>query len=200
MDSVSQYVENNQQVVDLHRQMQECDAVLARMQDMLHGFQADLGGISDEIKHLQDESTTMSIRLRNRRAAEERLHKFLDHSTVSPEMAEIIASNDINEQFLEAVVSLSTKLGYLQQTQFEKDTETNFSPAETFTGKSLLPDLERLKMRALYKSRDYFTAQFNALRKPKTNVQVLQQTSLVKYAKLLQFIQAEAPAVGEDLR
>lgn len=66
MDSVSQYVENNQQVVDLHKQMQECDAVLARMQEMLLGFQADLGGISEEIKHLQDESLSMSIRLRNR--------------------------------------------------------------------------------------------------------------------------------------
>ena len=66
MDSVSQYVENNQQVVDLHKQMQECDAVLARMQEMLLGFQAELGGISEEIKHLQDESLSMSIRLRNR--------------------------------------------------------------------------------------------------------------------------------------
>ena len=66
MESVSQYVENNQQVVDLHKQMQDCDAVLARMQEMLLGFQADLGGISEEIKHLQDESLSMSIRLRNR--------------------------------------------------------------------------------------------------------------------------------------
>lgn len=34
-------------------QIQGCDAILARMQEMLLGFQADLGGISDEIKHLQ---------------------------------------------------------------------------------------------------------------------------------------------------
>lgn len=71
MDSVSQYVDNNSQVLDLHRQMQECDAVLARMQSLLLGFQDDLGGISEEIKHLQDESLSMSIRLKNRRAAEE---------------------------------------------------------------------------------------------------------------------------------
>lgn len=35
------------------KQIQGCDAILARMQEMLLGFQADLGGISDEIKHLQ---------------------------------------------------------------------------------------------------------------------------------------------------
>ena len=76
MNSVAQYVENNQLVVDLHKQMTECDSVLARMQEMLLGFQADLGGISEEIKHLQDESLSMSIRLKNRRSAEDKIHQF----------------------------------------------------------------------------------------------------------------------------
>ena len=39
-------------------QIQGCDAILARMQEMLLGFQADLGGISDEIKHLQVQKNT----------------------------------------------------------------------------------------------------------------------------------------------
>lgn len=39
-------------------QIQGCDAILARMQEMLLGFQADLGGISDEIKHLQVQKDT----------------------------------------------------------------------------------------------------------------------------------------------
>jgi hypothetical protein len=102
-DSVLQYVENSQQVIDLHRQMQECDGVLARMQEMLLGFQADLSGISEEIKHLQDESLSMSIRLKNRRAAEEKLHKFLENSSLSPELATSIVGPDVTEQFLDAV-------------------------------------------------------------------------------------------------
>jgi vacuolar protein sorting-associated protein 52 len=69
MESVGQYMENSQQVLDLHKQMQDCDAVLARMQEMLLGFQADLGGISEEIKYLQDESLSMSICLKNKKAA-----------------------------------------------------------------------------------------------------------------------------------
>ena len=102
-ESVGQYVENSPQVVDLHKQMLECDAVLARMQDMLLGFQADLGGISEEIKHLQDESLSMSIRLKNRKAAEERLRNFIDNSSISPDMAANIASPSVNDAFLEAV-------------------------------------------------------------------------------------------------
>lgn len=44
---------------------------------------------------------------------------------------------------------------------------------------------------------DYFTRKFQELRKPKTNIQVLQQSSLLKYSKLLLFVQMEAPSIGE---
>ena len=60
-----QYVENSQQISDLHNQMKECDGVLARMEEMLYGFQADLGEISSEIRHLQEDSLSMSMYLYN---------------------------------------------------------------------------------------------------------------------------------------
>ena len=84
MESVVLYVENSEQVADLHKKMQECDGVLARMEEMLHGFQADLGEISAEIKHLQSDSLSMSIRLKNRREAELLLHKFLENGSIMP--------------------------------------------------------------------------------------------------------------------
>ena len=200
-ESVAQYVENSPQVVDLHKQMQECDAVLARMQDMLLGFQSDLGGISEEIKHLQDESLSMSIRLKNRKAAEDRLHKFIDNSSVSPEMAANIAGSSVNDAFLDAVVNLSKKLKYLQQQTPARDgSSLDIAPADTFTGRSMLPELEKLKVRALAKAREFFLQQINAIRKPKTNVQVLQQTSLVKYAALFRFLQMESPPIADELR
>ena len=192
---------NCQQVTDLHQQMQECDSVLARMQELLQGFQTDLGGISEEIKHLQDESLSMSVRLKNRRAAEEKLRKFLDNTSITPELASVVTAGNVNEAYLEAIIELSTKLKYLQQTNIPKDgSSADILPCETFAGKSLLPDLDRLKNRAITKIREYFTTQFSALRKSKTNVQMLQQTSLVKYAPLLQFLLQEAPAIAEDLR
>eukprot|EP01041_Mallomonas_annulata_P001396 gene1396-2688_t len=200
-DSILQYMENSQQVTELHKQMQDCDAVLARMQEMLQGFQSDLGGISEEIKHLQDESLSMSIRLKNRRAAEEKLNKFLENTSITPDLAATIAAGLVNEPYLEAVVELSRKLKYMEQTSIPKDgSSADLLPAGTYAGRALLPDLEKLKSRALSKIKEYFTIQFNALRKAKTNVQMLQQTALVKYSQLLQFLQQEAPPIAEDLR
>jgi hypothetical protein len=165
------------------------------------GFQADLGGISEEIKHLQDESLSMSIRLKNRRAAEDTIHRFLENASINATMTEHIVSPEVNEAFLEAVVSLSSKLKFLQQSSPAEDgSSLDIPPADTYAGRSLLPDLEKLKIRAITKARDYFIAQFQALRSPKTNVKMVQHNSLVKYAPLLHFVQQEAPGAADDLR
>ena len=102
-------------MVSLHHQMRACDAILARMQEMLLGFQADLGGISDEIKNLQDESEDMTVKLRNRRDAEGRLKSFLDNVVLPPDLATCICGGEVNDAYLEYVVMLNSKLTYVSQ-------------------------------------------------------------------------------------
>lgn len=197
-----QYLENNDNVSELHKQIEECDSVLARMQDMLLVFQGDLGGISEEIRHLQDESLSMNIRLKNRRAAEALLHEFLDHASIDAELAASITSGPVNEEFLECVVDMTKKLKYLNQELPGAGVEAalNIAPRDTFAAKTLLPELDKLKARAIAKTREYFASQFNALRRTKTNVQIVQANSLVKYAQLLHFLQQEAPPVADEIR
>ena len=185
----------------LHQQMQGCDAVLARMQEMLLGFQADLGGISEEIRNLQDQSYTMSIKLKNRRAAEEKIQTFLHNCTPDPELAESIASPVVDEDFLRAVISLHNKFFYLQQSEAPTDgSSMGIVPFETYAGRALIPELERLKMKSINKTKDYFIHQISAIKRPKTNIQMLQQSGLVKYAPLFEFLQEEAPNIAEDIR
>jgi vacuolar protein sorting-associated protein 52 len=200
-ETVTQYMENNDEVSQLHQQMEECDAVLGRMQEMLLGFQEDLGGISEEIKDLQDKSLSMNIKLKNRRAAEELIHKFLDQTSIDPEIANIILTSTINEHFLEAIIDLSQKLKYLQQDTPSKDgSSLDIIPRETHVGQTLLPELERLKIKAISKIRDYFASKYKDLRRPKTNIQMLQQSALVKYAPLFQFLQQESPHAADEIR
>jgi vacuolar protein sorting-associated protein 52 len=114
-DAVSLYVDHGPEVAALHQQLQDCDRVLGRMEEMLHGFQADLGEISSEIKHLQEASLSMSVKLKNRRGVEDRLHIFLEQASLPPNIANQILNNPINETFQEAVVVLNKRLKYLEQ-------------------------------------------------------------------------------------
>ena len=67
-------------------QISSCDDILATMEDMLGKFQSDLGNISSEIRALQEQSQSMSVRLRNRKAAEARLGAFLDNLALPPSL------------------------------------------------------------------------------------------------------------------
>ena len=79
----------------LHTQIRECDGVLDTMESMLRGFQSDLASISAQIKYLQDESLSMNVRLRNRKAAETQLSSFITQIVVPPiqqQLAEAVAA------------------------------------------------------------------------------------------------------------
>jgi hypothetical protein len=181
--------------------MLDSDRILGRMEEMLRGFQADLGEISSEIKHLQDDSLFMNVKLRNRRAVEEKLNAFLEKTSVPPSLASNILSANVNEPFLEAVIILADRLKYLEQATAPRDgSSLAIPPVETCTGRNLLPELEKLKIKAISKIKDYFTTQIALIRKPKTNIQMLQQNALLKYAPLFHFILRETPQIADEIR
>lgn len=88
--SIKDYVDNCEGVSQLFGEIGTCETVLLKMQSMLQGFQQSLGGISDEIRHLQEESLSMNTKLRNRRSVATQLQSFLDHVAVTPELIHTI--------------------------------------------------------------------------------------------------------------
>ena len=67
MESVRDYITKAEELVDLHDEIKNCDDLLAKMEQMLSGFQDHLKSISGEIKHLQDKSSMMSLQLTNKK-------------------------------------------------------------------------------------------------------------------------------------
>lgn len=76
-------------------QIQACDGILAGMEGLLGKFQADLGKVSEEIRQLQVQSQMMSIKLKNRRAAEQKLGVFIENLTVSETMVNAILEAEV---------------------------------------------------------------------------------------------------------
>lgn len=58
--------------------IKSCDEVLGRMEELLNVFQSDLGNISGEIQNLQEQSTHMSIKLKNRKVRKVRIVHIMD--------------------------------------------------------------------------------------------------------------------------
>lgn len=112
---VEAYAGKSKSLTKLQANIDDCDNILAGMQEMLLGFQADLSGISDEIKHLQEESMTMGVKLRNRKSAEHRVRAFLSNVVVSPDLAKTICNADVSADYLAYVIELNEKHAYVSR-------------------------------------------------------------------------------------
>ena len=163
-----------------------------------------LGGISDEIRVLQEQSLSMNVRVKNRRSVEEHYFQMLDKVIASDKLIIGICQGDVNDDYMTYVQELEEKLGFIHKTQ---DTQNNHDdelcglvPDEVLAVLEVKPLLERLRIKTASRLREFFVQQFMALKKTNTNVQILQQNVLLKYKCFMKFLAQHVPEVAEELK
>ena len=189
-ESIHDYIGESESLAGLHTQIRTCDTVLDSMESMLRGFQGDLSSISQQIKFLQDESLSMNVKLRNRKAAEAQLSGFIQQIVVPPDLITHICESEVNEAYLEYVVKLNEKVTFAKQE----------STAQTSACADMAPELEKLRSKSVQKIRDFLLQRVASLRKKMTNIQILQQSVLLKYKGLYRFLEEHAPEVAVEIK
>ncbi|XP_057766628.1 vacuolar protein sorting-associated protein 52 A [Salvia miltiorrhiza] len=191
LDSIQDYIKESDNLISLHDQIYDCNIILLQMEKLLSGFQAEIGSISSDIKVLQERSLDMGLKLKNRKAAESKLAKFVEDIIVPPRMIEIIVDGEVNEEYLRTLEILSRKLQFV-----ESDSMLKTSKVIT----NVQPEVEKLHQKAVSKVFDFIIQKLNALRRPKTNVQILQQSVLLKYKYVIMFLKEHNKEVYLDIR
>jgi hypothetical protein len=210
MDCIEIYKQNSNTIASLRTDMTECDTILASLQEMLLGFQADLGGLSGDIRSLQQESQTLGIQLTNRRDAEMNLRQYLSRIVVPPSLADVICKGQVDGLFLKSVQELETKYQYLNSSSRNGSDGANnddaavyslvTEPSKTPAGKEMKQHVTKLRYRAIMRSRTYFLQTISQLRRPKTNVRMIQINSLLKYTPLMDFLLEAQSDVYYEIR
>ncbi|XP_023760386.1 vacuolar protein sorting-associated protein 52 A isoform X1 [Lactuca sativa] len=191
LDSIQEYITESDNLVSLHDQIRDCDVILSQMETLLGGFQVEIGSISSDIKILQEKSLDMGLKLKNRKVAESKLAKFVEDIIVPPRMIEIIVDGEVNEEYLRTLEILSKKLKFV-----EVDSMVKTSNAL----KDVQPELERLRQKAISKVFEFMIQKLYALRKPKTNIQILQQSILLKYKYVITFLKEHGKEIYNEVR
>ncbi|CAJ2628446.1 vacuolar protein sorting-associated protein 52 A [Trifolium pratense] len=191
LDSIQDYIKESDNLVSLHDQIRDCDNILSHMETLLSGFQAEIGSISSDIKILQEKSMDMGLRLKNRKVAESKLAKFVEDIIIPPRMVDILVDGEVNEEYMRTLEILSKKLKFV-----EVDTMVKASKAL----KDVQPELEKLRQKAVSKVFDFIVQKLYALRKPKTNIQILQQSVLLKYKYVINFLKEHGKEVHNEVR
>ena len=115
-ETVKMFLENASEAVDLHLRVKKCDDILEKVELMLEGFQGSLGDLSREIRHLQDQSSTMGVKLGNRRGIRQYLSQLVDELVVPEEMVQAICDLDVTDQgFMEQLHQLNRKIRFIRE-------------------------------------------------------------------------------------
>ncbi|KAI3993236.1 hypothetical protein MKX01_009979 [Papaver californicum] len=191
LNSIQEYIKESDSLVSLHDQIRNCDSILSQMETLLSGFQGEIGSISSEIKSLQEKSMDMGLKLKNRKGAEVKLARFVEDIIVPPRMVDIIVDSEVNDEYMRTLEMLSKKLKFV-----EVDTMVQSSKAL----KDVQPELEKLRQKAISKVSEFIVHKLHALRKPKTNIQILQQSVLLKYKDVIIFLKEHGKEVYMEVR
>ncbi|EKX52826.1 vacuolar protein sorting 52B [Guillardia theta CCMP2712] len=199
-ESISDYVQESENLAKLHMKIKDCDDVLANMQSLLGSFQSDLGKVNMEIKSLQERATDLSVKTNNRKKVESQLVGRIDNMLVSSELIEKITETEVVvivpfclltcrghscrcwfqvcDAYMEYLLMLRKKVSFVNS---EKAKEVGCNAY-------VKPVLEMLRLKAVEKIRSFLLHKIYALGKPKTNFQILQQNVLMKFKYLIQFL------------
>ncbi|XP_036949507.1 vacuolar protein sorting-associated protein 52 homolog isoform X3 [Acanthopagrus latus] len=188
--SIKDYIKESQNIASLHNQITACDSILERMEGMLSGFQSDLSSISSEIQTLQQQSVSMNVRLKNRQAVRSHLSQLVDELVVPGAMISTILDSPVTEQeFLEQLHELNNKINFAKELSFR----------ETLACSDIQDIVDRLKLKAVSKIREFILQKIYSFRKPMTNYQIPQNT-LLKYRFFYQFLLANERTVAKEIR
>ncbi|XP_014453158.2 vacuolar protein sorting-associated protein 52 homolog isoform X2 [Alligator mississippiensis] len=188
--SIRDYIKESKNIASLHNQITACDTILERMEQMLSTFQCDLSSISSEIQTLQEQSVAMNLRLKNRQAVRSQLSQLVDELVVPANMISTILEAPVTEQeFLEQLHELNNKINYVKEQAFR----------ETMACADVQHVLEKLKVKAVTKIREFILQKIYSFRKPMTNYQI-PQNALLKYRFFYQFLLGNERAVAQELR
>ena len=194
----------------LREEMDVCDSILAGLHEMLLGFQADLSGLSGDIRQLQEQSRSLAVQVDNRRDAEEGLRLFLERIVVPPNLAHVICRGEVDELFLECVKDLEEKYAYVQMTADKLNdpdcsdpglvSSAGIPPASTVAGREMIDHISKLRLQAVDRTRAYFLKVMKQLRRPKTHVRMIQSHALLKYEYLVDFLLVASPTIHAEIR
>ena len=225
-DSIPDYVKEAPETAALNNDIEACDNVLSSIENILHEFQRDLGGISEEMTVLQEKSLNMGVKLKNLRDIDLRVRLFLEKIAVTESLVRDICEKEVNEEYCQVTLKRLVehinfarereviRLPVSNKTFTEKLNESEDSakkknsidivpilipPELTAAAQDVIPEFEKLRLRATTKVRAFLLEKISSLKRPSTNIQMLQQ-HLLLFCYAYEFLYQFAPTVAEEVR
>eukprot|EP01133_Synstelium_polycarpum_P002503 gene2503-2850_t len=187
---VNTYLDQANELVNLHRVIQENDKILSDISDVFKCFDDELSLLIKDMPDSHQTSIQISNALGNRIVAHEALSKLVNKVVIPPQLIASINSDDINEEYIQNIAVLTQRI---------EDLDDLMSIKAKFS-EDMAYEIDLLKKKACRSVRDFLMKLVISLRRPRTNIQILQHSKLFRYSTLNQFIYNNSPAFAIEIR
>ncbi|KAJ2051584.1 Vacuolar protein sorting-associated protein 52 [Coemansia sp. S16] len=191
-EQLASYEEHEGALLELDSEIRSCDEVLENMERLLVNFKSSLGAINNDIQSLQNDSLSMSVKLKNRVVAEKQLDKIIQGVVVPPDAVRLICNGEVNERYLECLVEVNKRIAYMRVHSKQHKRLRAFQEIQ--------PELDRLCFRASSKLREFLLDKINVLRSLNSNAHVLQSSIFLKYRFFNHFLIERHPEAAVEVR
>eukprot|EP00934_Nitzschia_sp_Nitz4_P005977 Nitzschia sp. Nitz4//scaffold40_size135432//60594//62879//NITZ4_003243-RA/size135432-processed-gene-0.19-mRNA-1//1//CDS//3329551216//5967//frame0 len=195
---IEAYRGKSSDIAQLCGELEHADGILLGLQELLLGFQADLGGLSGDIRQLQETSKRLGVQLQNRKSAAMGLRAFLGRIVLSPDLVQAITKGPIDASFQQAIKELA-KIHKDTHEEEPQEWACGKSPADTAAGLEMQGHIQQLRLIAVKRIQEFFAQQMSLLRKPQTNIRILQSHGLLAYSDLYEFLLDSSPDTAQEL-
>ena len=188
-DIISNLAKHDKEFMEMFKNFEESDEILNKLETNLLFFKNKLSEINNDMKMLQNKSSEITVKLKNRKEFEEELFKLLYSIILAPEFLNDIICKDIDDEFINKINKLEEKL----------QTFTGGELPESSAINEIIPELRKTLAKVCSKIYSHILNTFLMLNKPGTNIQIIQKNVFLKMKQLVIFLKKHAPSMYTEL-
>ena len=175
----------------LQSNLEACAISFTELESSLEASATEVERLARDIRQHESTARTDEQQLQTRRVAAAHLAAFASELVVDPAHVEALrAPRVIDETYLGHVVQLRKKIEFASLEDARR----------TAAYQQVAPLLYRLLQEVVRRLREFLLDKLAMLLEPNTNVQILQQNVLIKYAYFVEFLQDMAPSVFDEVQ
>ncbi|KAJ9086450.1 Vacuolar protein sorting-associated protein 52 [Entomophthora muscae] len=179
-------------ILELSKQVEQCDGVLAAMEQVLGGFRGRLRELNQDISEIQAQSREMQIKLAKRLEVHRLLTRTIDQLAISPENIRIILEGHIGTDYVASLLALQKNFMFMQLEAGRK------LPAF----KQMAPEHDKLRFKAAKTIRQFFLSQLESLGSlagELADLHRLQRDILLPFKSLYHVMVSRHPGVAAEI-
>ena len=189
--AIELFLNESENLVALSDAVEQCDSILGSLEIVLSNFDSTLAAASDDILGYQRRSAALFDELRDKRELREQVHSFVEALVLTPRLIRDVSSAPVKgEVFALALGELERKINYVSGSERVRSSAAY---------KDVAIEMERLRLTAVKRGRDFVLGKIYELRQPGSNVQA-QQNVLIKYRHVVRFLYEHGNNLYAELR